>query len=49
MVVGVPHGPAAAVALGLLAAGGEDVATVAVRPLRPPVHTLGHLQVETIE
>ena len=35
MVVSVPHGPAAGVALGLLAVGGEHKPAVAVRPLRP--------------
>ena len=35
MVVGVPHGPSAGVALGLLAVGGEHKPAVAVRPLRP--------------
>ena len=35
MVVGVPHGPAAGVTLGLLAVGGEHKPAVAVRPLGP--------------
>ena len=44
MVVGVPHGPPARVALGLLTVGGEDVATMTISPLRPGVQALQELQ-----
>ena len=43
MVVGISHGPPARVALGFLAVGREDVATVTVSPLRPGVHTVHQL------
>ena len=44
VVVGVAHGPAAAVPLRLVEAAGEDVAAVAVRPLRPAVHAIRGLE-----
>lgn len=45
VVVGVPHGPARGVPLGLLAAGRVHQATVTVRPLLPLVE-LTHLNIE---
>ena len=43
VVVGVPHRPAAGVPPRLLAARGEDVAAVAVRPLGPRREASGDL------
>ena len=44
MIVGVPHRPPTRVSLSFLTIGREDVATVAIRPLRPGVQATGYLE-----
>ena len=48
VVVGVAHGPAAAVPLPLVHLRREDEPAVAVRPFRPAVQAAGYLEIQHI-
>ena len=48
VVVGVAHGPAAAVPLPFVHVRGEDEPAVPVRPFRPAVQPTGYLEIHHI-